>query len=398
MELFLQMGHGMQSVARELVRDDGQGTVIISPMNIKPTSLEKFSKEIQKLGGNVLFDPQLYYPRKFQKNLTLYEYWPQGDFTALEGGDVEQVISRLAELNYSIGAKEMILPAITANKINYLWDKVQKICIEKSNIYAPDLAKMHTVALSCDVLDDEEQIESIVAYAEEWDVDGIYIVCEHPQKLYLVEKPLWVTNLMSLVAGLKRQRKKVVVGYASHQMLCLALAKCDAIASGNFLNLRWFQPEHFVTDPNKSPSRRAVWYYCPQALSEYKIPFLDIAKRMNLLDRIEPADSMKSKYCDMLFIAALPSSSGFGEKEAFRHYLHCLRVQCRESVRETYHETRDAHIMMLQTTEQLLNGLNEKGIKGQNRDFIEILDVNRAAIAAFDMSYQFPMEQEWNSL
>ncbi len=95
---------------------------------------------------------------------------------------------------------------------------------------------------------------------------------------------------------------------------------------------------------------------------------------------------------------SLPSSSGFGEKEAFRHYLHCLGVQCRESVRETYSETRDAHIMMLQTTEQLLNGLSEKGIKGQNRDFMEILDVNRAAIAAFDMSYQFPMTQEWSSI
>lgn len=54
--------------------------------------------------------------------------------------------------------------------------------------------------------------------------------------------------------------------------------------------------------------------------------------------------------------------------------------------------------MMLQTTEQLLNGLNEKGIKGQNRDFMEIIDVNRAAIAAFDMSYQFPMTQEWENI
>lgn len=398
MELFLQMGHGMQSVSQELIKEEGSGTVVISPMNIKPTSLNKFSKEIQKIGGEVLFDPQLYYPRKFQKNLSLYEYWPQGDFTALEGGDFDQVIAGIVDINCSIGTKSMILPAITATRIDHLWDKVQRICIDKSNTYAPGLTKIHTVALASNVLEDEEQIEAIVAYAEEWDVDGVYIVCEHPQKLYLIERPLWVTNLMSLVAGLKRQKKKVIVGYASHQMLCLALTKCDAIASGNFLNLRWFQPEHFVTEPDKSPSRRAIWYYCPQALSEYKIPFLDIAKRMNLLDRLEPADSMKSKYCEMLFSAVLPSSSGFGEKEAFRHYLHCLRIQCRTSVRKSYIETRDAHIMMLQTAEQLLNGLNEREIKGQNRDFMEIIDVNRAAIAAFDMSFQFLMSQEWNNI
>ena len=53
---------------------------------------------------------------------------------------------------------------------------------------------------------------------------------------------------------------------------------------------------------------------------------------------------------------------------------------------------------MLETAEQLLSGLGEKGIKGQDRDFTEILDVNRAAISAFDMAYHFPLSQEWKDL
>ena len=53
---------------------------------------------------------------------------------------------------------------------------------------------------------------------------------------------------------------------------------------------------------------------------------------------------------------------------------------------------------MLETAEQLLSGLEKKGIKGQDRDFTEILDVNRAAISAFDMAYHFPLSQEWNDL
>ena len=53
---------------------------------------------------------------------------------------------------------------------------------------------------------------------------------------------------------------------------------------------------------------------------------------------------------------------------------------------------------MLATAEQLLAGLSEKGIRGQDRDFTEILDVNRAAIAAFDMAYKFPLSQEWKNL
>lgn len=53
---------------------------------------------------------------------------------------------------------------------------------------------------------------------------------------------------------------------------------------------------------------------------------------------------------------------------------------------------------MLETAEQLLSGLGKKEIKGQDRDFTEILDVNRAAISAFDMAYHFPLSQEWKNL
>lgn len=67
---------------------------------------------------------------------------------------------------------------------------------------------------------------------------------------------------------------------------------------------------------------------------------LDIAKRMDLLDRIEPPVTMKNKYSEMLFNGSLPSSTGFGEKEAFRHYLYCLHKQCQNSVLETYAETK----------------------------------------------------------
>lgn len=395
MELVIQMGHNMRTLTLEHLGDFGNGTVIISPMNILPKSIKSFSDDVHKRKGNVLVDPQLYYPRKFQKNRAQYTYWPQGNYTVLETGQFDQVVQELARLNTDISTEAFILPSLITKKVDELWNKVQKSVIESAKKYAPDMQRIHTIALSSDVLNDEIQIERIISFVEEWSVEGVYIVCEHPERYYLVDKPLWVSNLMSLVAGIKRQHKKTIVGYASHQLLCLALAKCDAIASGNFLNLRWFQPEHFETVDESQVSRRAVWYYCPQALSEFKIPFLDIAKRMELLNRMSPPKTMRNHYSNMLFGSGLPSSTGFSEKEAFRHYLFCLRKQCQSSVRDTYKETMDAHLMMLKTAEQLLAGLGAKGIKGQDRDFTEIIDVNRAAISAFDMAYSFSFSREW---
>lgn len=398
MELFIQMGHNMQSLALEHLDEFGDGTVIVSPMNILPNKIKTYASKVHKKNGKIIIDPQLYYPRKLQKKLAQYTYWPQDNITSLESGQFDKVVQELSILNKECNSDAFLLPSITAKKVDDLWNKVQRMIIENAKQYAPDMGYIHTVALSSDVVNDETQIERVISYVEEWDVEGVYIVCEHPERYYLVDRPLWVSNIMSLVAGIKRQQKKVIVGYASHQMLCMALAKCDAIASGNFLNLRWFQPEHFETIDEKQPSRRAVWYYCPQALSEYKIPFLDIAKRMELLGKVEPPDIMKNLHSEMLFKGSLPSSTGFSEKEAFRHYLYCLRKQCQDSVRNTYQETKNAHLVMLRTAEQLLSGLSEKGIRGQDRDFTEILDVNRAAIAAFDMAYQFPLSQEWKNL
>lgn len=399
MELYVQMGHGMQSMCKELLSYwGGNSTIIISPQNIQPKSLSSFSATIKRLNGRLLFDPQLYFPRKYHKNLSNYSYWPKDGITKIEMGDCDDIIRELAKINHTIGSEAFILPSSIEKKVDHRWNAIQQAIIACATKAANGLGLLHTISLSGELMMDETQIENIIQYAEQWEIEGVYIVCEHPERYYLVDKPLWVTNLLALVAGMKRQGKTVIVGYASHQMLCLALAKCDAIASGNFLNVRWFQPEHFETIESDEISRRATWYYCPQALSEFKVPFLDIAKRMDKLSVMAPPPEMRNQYCEMLFGEVLPSTTGYGEKEAHRHYLHCLRHQCLESTRGTYEETRDAHLLVLETAEQLLSGLRAKGIRGQDRDFGEIIDVNRAAIAAHDMAYKYPLSQEWNAI
>lgn len=398
MELYIQMGHGMQRMCLDLFTHWGGGTIILSPLNIQPKSIVGFSSNVQKLGGNVLLDPQLYYPRKYHKNLPQYEYWPQEGITLLETGSFDTVIESLVQLNADVGAKIMILPSFTANRVDAIWDNLQRSIISCAKEKAPDYEFYHTIALSGSVVTDEEQIEKIVGCVENWDVSGLYIVCEHPSNKYLVDDTLWISNLLALVAGLKRLSKKVIVGYSNHQQLCLAAAKCDAIASGNFRNVRWFQPEHFETTESDETSRRAKWYYCPQALTEFKVTFLDIAQRMSILPTMKVAGKMENPYSEMLFSGAIPSSTGYGESESFKHYLWCLNEQCNMAVRSTYKETVDAQMAMLDTAEQVLSALHDKRIKGQDRDFLDIVSVNQAALAAHDIAYQFSLSNEWNHL
>ena len=69
MELFIQMGHNMQTLALEHLEEFGGGTVIISPMNILPNKVKGYATKVHKKKGKVLVDPQLYYPRQYQKKI-----------------------------------------------------------------------------------------------------------------------------------------------------------------------------------------------------------------------------------------------------------------------------------------------------------------------------------------
>lgn len=398
MELYIQMGHGMQSMSKDLLSDWGSSTVILSPLNISPKSLSKFSTEINEKNGKILFDPQLYYPEKNHKNLTKYNYWSKKNITDIKNENYDFPISELANLNIKIRATAFVLPSLVTQEINHQWEAMQQKIIDTAQKYAFGMDLIHTIALGGNVLSDSLKVEAIIQCAEQWGVHGVYIVCEHPEQSYLVDNPLWISNLLALTTGIKRQRKKVIVGYANHQMLCLSLSKCDAIASGNFLNVRWFRPDRFKDSEDDEVSRRSTWYYFPQALSEYKVTFLDIAQRMDILNAMAPPSSMTNPYCEMLFSGGVPSSTGYKEGEAQRHYLHCLQQQCLAATKKTYAETRDFYLSLLETAEQILRGLRKRSISGQDRDFSEILDVNRAAVAAHDKDFFFPLSNEWDTL
>jgi len=396
MQFYIQMGHGMQNLCRELCEVWQGTTVILSPQNIYPTvKLAPFAASLKRMNGQVLFDPQLYSPRKYHKNLQKHSYWPLSGVTSIELGESRELITALADINSEIGAESFILPSHIANRIDERWGRVQAAIADQARQIAVGQSLMLTVALGKGVLVDDSQVESITQYANQWDVEGVYIVCEHPERYYLVDKPIWMANLLSLVAGIRRLGKNVIVGYANHQMLPLALARCNAIAAGNFLNVRWFQPEHFETMESAEPSRRSTWYYCPQALSEYKVTYLDVAKRANILPALAPPPMMANEHSQVLFAGAMPSSTNYKEGDSFKHYLHCLKLQCELASKRTYGETRDALFAQLETAASLINGLHNERIKGQDRDFGEIVDVNEAAIQIFDREFGFAMSQEW---
>lgn len=400
MELYLQFGYGMMGHTKELLTRWGDAGVILSPRDLTPEQLAKVAESAVQLRSRVLLDPQCYIREADHQRLVAHEYWKANqDYTSsgfLDGTGAAELVQAVTTLNGQLGISQHILPGLLARDVDGDWLTLQARFAEEAQRYLSGEQVLSTIALSSEVMRDEAKVEAVVDAAEHWEVDGFYVVAETPSA-YLVEDPIWLSNLLILASGLKLLGRSVVVGYTNHQGLSLASANVDAVASGTWLNVRAFPPDKFFLSADDEVSRRAKggWYYCPQSLSEYKMPFLDVARKAACLDALQPIPPVPRDYSDPLFAGGVPSSVNWGETNAFRHYLDCLRAQVLGASKPSFDDTVSAHLRLLDGAAALLRGLREKGVRGQDRDFVDYVDVNRAAIALLQAARGSRLRREW---
>lgn len=399
MELYLQFGYGMMEHSRSLIKYWGSGTVILSPRDLNETQLERLSKETIKLGGSVVLDPQLYNPVLTNHDrLIVHSFWPTSS-SFPNGPELSKCLINLIDINQRIGAKQIILPGMIAKRVDDDWLESQRQVIEESQRCDTNgVSTIMTVALSYDALRSDDQVQLLLESLPKWDVPSIYLVCEHPNGDYLVTDPGWLANVADVVAGIRLAGKQVIVGYCNHQMLLVASSAATAIASGTWMNVRSFNEEKFILQDDDEIKQRSIWYYAPHLFSEYKIGYLDLAKKSGVLDNLRTDDVYGSNFADELFTAPQPQLAGFTEQQAFRHYLQCLHHQATNSVKQTFDETIDTYVKQLDQAEEALKVLHAKGIKGQKRDFLESIDDNRGAAISLRENRGAVLRRKWPNL
>ena len=401
MKLFLQFGYGMMQHCRTLISAWGGGTVVLSPRDLVDGQLRSLAQDItSEPGGKVWLDPQFYVPHSDHERLRTHAYFPadfvSGDF--FSGPGLQGLLERLSTLNRELKSDAYVLPGLFASSVDDQWLSVHAQIADRARDHADGRPLIATLALSADAVRDGEQVEEVLESAKRWDVAGFYLVCEHPNGDYLVREPNWLANVLDLTAGLRLAGKRVVIGYCNHQLLPASMVGASAICSGTWMNVRSFPPDKFRANYDDEVKQRATWYYCPQALSEYKVPFLDIAKRQGILDLMRAPGALDGGFAEKLFGAAQPTSVGFSEQSAFRHYLHALHGQVAQVSHATYDEARAANERILDEAETLIGRLTSIGVRGQLRDFAEAVDVGRAAIALIDSLRGPLLRRNWKAI
>lgn len=399
MELYLQMGHGMKTMSLELIKKWGDGCVIISPVNIKEDEkLFKFSNDVHKYSGKVLFDPQLFVLSEAHPNLKSYKYWPSTN-TSIISEDVRNLLnSELLKLNTKLKCDEIILPGklISEQQIN---SEVEQLKLTSKYFRDnTDLPLLATICLQSESIRNHDYIEKLIEKLRDIDIDGYYIIPSPANHDYLVSDNLWTIGILKLITCLKLQNRKVVIGYSNHQGLMYGVSKADAIASGNFMNTRSFNPSKFKSIKDDEFGRRSIWYYHVDSLSEYKISVLDFAKQRGILTRLNIRNEFANDYSAILFKGENPSSTNYNETDSFKHYLTCLRIQCLNLVKSNYLDTLNNYLFILKSAELILKELRDSGVTGQNRDFKNSIEPNRVAVLTTDRDYGFKISLDWDNI
>ncbi len=395
MELLLQLGHGMQAMALDLIKSWGTGTVIISPVNIKQERLISYSKKIKGIGGKLLFDPQMFYPKEGHDKLQAYDYWPQQGVSITSTSGHESINRELLRINNTIETQEIILPGIEMNESNFSYGINW---IKKSVDYfseKTDKPLLATLCLYPETIRNSNSIELLVENIKDIEVEGFYIIPHPSNNEYIVSDPSWEIGILKLVTCLKLSNKKVIVGYSNHQGLIYSLANIDGIASGTYMNTRSFVPSKFKSLKDDDIKQKSKWYYLPTALTEYKAALLDVAMQRGFLEDFYPQGEFKNPYSEMLFKGEQPSSTNYNETNSFKHYLHCLKVQCEMLSLSSYEETYNTYEFMLNTAENKIQQFKKRGISGQNRNFAPAIEVNRIAMCANDEDYGLRLGIDW---
>lgn len=403
MELFLQFGHGMKALTLDLSKKWNGASVILSPRDMTPDQLIEWSKDFERAGVKCYFDPQCYCPKSQQKRIVQYAYWDCNLNTHLQSGDtkIDKQIKEIKLYNDIAKTKAYILPSIL-NSYDSDWaDRFifqSKRFIDSAHKAMADKPIFTTLTLPKDFLiQSESTIEPVLQEILEMDVNGYYVIAEALDRKYLIDNPMWLSNVLHICATLKIAGKKVIYGYGNHQLLPLSLLKADAMASGTWLNVRSFTNRFIDLDEQK---RKSTWVYYPDALSEYKLSFLDWAFNNGYLM------SMKSKDKDFLdesinkiFQSSVPpSATSFNETDAFKHYLCCLKHQIDLLNKPSYKEAFESYEMLLTTAEREIERLEKGGVYAQARSFRNFIDINRAATTQLNKNHGFSLGMSWKTM
>lgn len=264
MSAFLQMGHDSMNLIGEDDLDSFEG-IILSPVNEASKTLSQSVKKIRRKGGyEIVFDPQLYFPKSQRRHLIEYPYFPND----LDTADLSSKkwwkdrISSLTEYTCQLGVNSVASPVIFPNNWS---ESYYASCANTANELSKSLSGsgincLTTVMVGFEHIQSKNEVFKIASILSDTHASGYYIVIAsdtEPRRELASEISLAET--MKLIAALEGTGKPVIVSHCSSDMLLFKAAGATSCATGKFFNLRRFTKSRY-DDDSGGGGQLAYWF------------------------------------------------------------------------------------------------------------------------------------------
>ena len=332
MRMILQQGYGMMALNKEFSSKYNNIEVILSPRALqsgqRPQRLKEHANEIKKNGGKILFDPQFYQPRTNLDKILNFPYFEQLDYktTSFMGEEAKQFSKNVINFQKNtLGVDEYIIPGTFSNSFSEDWIQQQEDLMYGGLSSGIDGIFYQTISIGSDFVLDE-RFSDFIGFLVLSKVNGYYLTLRKPNEEPFVSNSVYLYNLLDAILSLKLSGKKIIIGYANPQDLMFASVGLDGIATGNYQNVRNFNPDMFFMDEEESIKRRSTWYYDNNTFSEFKPEQLALAQNRDKLHLFQPSNAYTAEY-----LGANPITSYlWNESMNFKNYLYSMYLNCND--------------------------------------------------------------------
>jgi hypothetical protein len=264
MGAYMQMGHHTENLVGVDDLDDFKG-LILSPLNRLPEDLKLDVVKFRSIDNfDLVFDPQLYYPRTVKQKIRQHPYFPD-DFDTNDHSSIDwwrQLVSKLTDYAAEIGVSTLITPIVDPRKCT---DEFYHTAVEVGNLVFDNKTGSVTTCLltlivDVDDLSEEKTLLKIASFASMSKCDGYYVVFKsdiEPRREYASESRL--RGMLKFIKELKFLEKPITIAFSSSDMLLFKAAGATNCGTGKFFNLRRFTSSRFE-EPAGGGGQLPYWF------------------------------------------------------------------------------------------------------------------------------------------
>jgi hypothetical protein len=320
MSVYIQVGHDSKNLLSVPELNQYAGA-ILSPVNYTENKLAQIVlAEASKKSFELIFDPQLYYPKCRREILRSWSYFPSDVDTADYSSNAwwNTLSSNLIANTNRLGISSICSPAIVPRSYDKGYFDLLVRVGEMINNHATalNIEVLQTVLVGMNDLANYSNVMLIASILTKTSLKRVYLVLvTDTNPRHELSDADAIKGAMLLIRLLEENGINVLVAYSSSDIVLWKEAGAKSLASGKYFNLRRFTPSRWDEQEEGGGGQQPYW------IEESLLTFLresDI-QRINKIGLLSPV-SIKNPFTDEILAqvnSGLPWLS-----VSWKHYLY----------------------------------------------------------------------------